>query len=98
VLGLVTRRAPAAALRLPYSAQLRSNRAVHTARARDEIRAVFGAELDAAGAGREELERALLVNTTWPAWSMLRDDLGLDVTAATAVMTTTVRAIMKLTS
>jgi TetR/AcrR family transcriptional regulator, regulator of autoinduction and epiphytic fitness len=98
MLEIVAPAARAAQLRLPYSAQLRSNRTVHTARARDELRAVFGAELDAAGAGREELERALLVNTTWPAWSMLRDDLGLDVAAATAVMATTVRAIMRLTS
>jgi AcrR family transcriptional regulator len=94
MLEIVAPAARAAQLRLPYSAQLRSNRSVHTARARDEIRAVFGAELDAAGAGREELERALLVNTTWPAWSMLRDDLGLDVTAATAVMTRTLTALI----
>jgi AcrR family transcriptional regulator len=94
MLEIVAPAARAAQLRLPYSAQLRSNRAVHTARARDEIRAVFGAELDAAGAGRAELERALLVNTTWPAWSMLRDDLGLDVRAATAVMARTVSALL----
>jgi TetR/AcrR family transcriptional regulator, regulator of autoinduction and epiphytic fitness len=94
MLEIVAPAARAAQLRLPYSAQLRSNRAVHTARARDEIRAVFGAELDAAGPGREELERALLVNTTWPAWSMLRDDLGLDVTAATAVVTRTLTALL----
>jgi TetR/AcrR family transcriptional regulator, regulator of autoinduction and epiphytic fitness len=86
--------ARAAQLRLPYSAQLRSNRAVHTARALDEIRTVFAAELAAAGPGRDELERALLVNTTWPAWSMLRDDLGLDVPAATAVMTRTISALI----
>jgi len=94
MLEIVAPAARAAQLRLPYSAQLRSNRAVHTARARDEIRAVFGAELDASRAGRAELERALLVNTTWPAWSMLRDDLGLDVIAATAVMTRTLTALI----
>jgi TetR/AcrR family transcriptional regulator, regulator of autoinduction and epiphytic fitness len=102
MLEIVAPAARAAALRLPYSAQLRSNRAVHTARARDEIRAVFGAELAAVGGpadsaavgGREELERALLVNTTWSAWSILRDDLGLDVTAATAVMARTVTALL----
>ena len=40
----------------------------------EQIEAVFAPEL-----GDESLLRALVVNTTWPAWSVLRDDLGLDV-------------------
>jgi TetR/AcrR family transcriptional regulator, regulator of autoinduction and epiphytic fitness len=94
MLEIVAPAARAAALRLPYSAQLRRNRAMHTARALEEIRTVFAAELAAAGRTRDDVERALLINTTWSAWSMLRDDLGLDVPAATAVMTRTVSALL----
>jgi hypothetical protein len=36
-----------------------------------------------------------MVNTTWPAWSMLRDDLALDVPAATAVMARTVASLLR---
>lgn len=94
MLEIVAPAARAAALRLPYSAQLQRNRATHNARVRREVEEVFAAELDAAGREREELLRALLVNTTWPAWSMLRDDLGLGVDEATAVMTRTVLALV----
>jgi TetR/AcrR family transcriptional regulator, regulator of autoinduction and epiphytic fitness len=94
MLEIIAPAARAAQLRLPYSAQLRRNRAVHTARGRDEIDIVFAPELRAAGPGREELVRALLLNTTWPAWSMLRDDLGLNVSAATAVMSRAVAALL----
>ena len=88
-LEMATPAARAAALRLPYSAQLRRNRAVHNARTQAEIEAVFAPEL-----GDESLLRALVVNTTWSAWSVLRDDLGLDVAEATAVMTWTVGALL----
>jgi len=94
MLELVGPAARAAQLRLPYSAQLRRNRAVHVSRALDEIRTVFAGELEAAGTSRAEVERALLVNTTWSAWSMLRDDLDLDVAGATAVMTRAVSALL----
>jgi hypothetical protein len=88
---MVAPAARAAALRLPYSAQLRRNRAVHNARTQAEIEAVFAPEL---ATGDGSLLRALVVNTTWPAWSVLRDDLGLDVAEATAVMTWTVGALL----
>jgi AcrR family transcriptional regulator len=90
ILEMVAPAARAAALRLPYSAQLRRNRAVHNARTQAEIEAVFAGEL----AGDVSLLRALVVNTTWPAWSVLRDDLDLDVAEATAVMTWTVGALL----
>jgi hypothetical protein len=61
---------------------------------RDELELVFSRELDDAGDGREQLLRALLLNTTWPAWSMLRDDLLLDVPTAAGVMTRTVSALL----
>jgi AcrR family transcriptional regulator len=93
MLEIVAPAARAAQVRLPV-AQLRSNRAVHTARALEEIRTLFAAELSSA-ALREDLERALLVNTSWPVWSMLRDDLGLDVPAATTVMTRAVSSLLR---
>jgi TetR/AcrR family transcriptional regulator of autoinduction and epiphytic fitness len=96
MLEIVAPAARAAALRLPYSAQLRRNRSMHHARMRDEVEAVFGPELRAAGPAREELLRALLLNTTWPAWSMLRDDLSLDVATATGVMVRTVSALLQM--
>jgi TetR/AcrR family transcriptional regulator of autoinduction and epiphytic fitness len=94
MLEIVAPAARAAQLRLPYSAQLRRNREVHNERVRAEIEHVFARELDAAGQGRQRLVRALLLNTTWPAWSMLRDDLGLDPDASTSVMTLVVEALL----
>ena len=94
MLEILAPAARAAQLRLPYSAQLRRNRSVHHARMRDELELVFSRELDDAGDGREQLLRALLLNTTWPAWSMLRDDLLLDVPTAAGVMTRTVSALL----
>ena len=95
MLEILAPAARAAQLRLPYSAQLRRNRSVHHARMRDELELVFARELDDAGEGREQLLRALLLNTTWPAWSMLRDDLLLDVPTSTGVMTRTVNALLR---
>ena len=94
MLEILAPAARAAQLRLPYSAQLRRNRVVHHVRMRDEIQTVFAVELGLAGNDREELLRALLLNTTWPAWSMLRDDLLLDLRKATGVMTRTVAALL----
>jgi TetR/AcrR family transcriptional regulator of autoinduction and epiphytic fitness len=94
MLEILAPAARAAALRLPFSAQLRRNRAVHHARMRDELVEVFGPELDAADEDREQLLQALLLNTTWPSWSMLRDDLLLDVPTAAGVMTRTVAALL----
>lgn len=96
MLELVAPAARAAALRLPYSAQLRRNQAVHNARLRAEIEEVFGAELGAeSGSPDEALVLALVVNTGWPAWAMLRDDLGLDPPAAVAVMNRAVTALLR---
>ena len=92
ILEMAAPAARAAALRLPFSAQLRQNQAVHNARIQAEIEAVFAAELAATRDG--SLLRALVVNTTWPAWSVLRDELGLDAVAATDVMTWTVGALL----
>lgn len=85
--------ARATQIRLPFSAQLRRNVATARALTRDEIERVFAAELAAAGAQREALMLALLMNTSWPSWSMLRDEFGLELSEATAVM---IRAVGSL--
>jgi hypothetical protein len=55
---------------------------------------VFPGVLDAAGEVRDRLMRALLVNTSWAAWSLLRDELGLDVEHATGAMIRAVDALL----
>jgi TetR/AcrR family transcriptional regulator of autoinduction and epiphytic fitness len=85
--------------REPLSPQLRAVRDRHYDIGRDELAKVFAPELAAAGgrsgpADPPELLHALMAATTWPAWSALRDDLGLSVAAARQVMTRTVRALL----
>jgi TetR/AcrR family transcriptional regulator of autoinduction and epiphytic fitness len=94
MLEILAPAARAAQLREPFSAQLQRNRAKQYARARKEIDILFGAELSAAGDSREQLRDALLAATTWPAWSVLRDLLELDVDAACGVMTRTVTSLL----
>ncbi|GAA1792625.1 hypothetical protein GCM10009835_08030 [Planosporangium flavigriseum] len=86
--------ARAAQLREPFSAQLRANRARQYEIARDELARLFEAELAEAGSGAAELLNALTAATTWPAWSALRDDLGLGVTAARQAMVRTVYSLL----
>ena len=86
--------ARAAALREPFSPALRANRARQYEIAREELAALFAAELAAAGPAADEVLHALTAATTWPAWSALRDDLGLPVPAARQVMARTVRALL----
>jgi TetR/AcrR family transcriptional regulator of autoinduction and epiphytic fitness len=80
----------AAQIRLPYSPQLRVNRAQHTDRLRAELTELFASEIST----DPDLLTALLIATTWPAWMGARDDLGLSVAAATAVMHRTVTALL----
>jgi TetR/AcrR family transcriptional regulator of autoinduction and epiphytic fitness len=94
VLEMVAPTARAAQLREPFSAQLRANRARQYQIARDELANLFERELTAAGAGAEELLNALTAASTWPAWSALRDDLGLTVPAAQKTMARTVNALL----
>ncbi|MBM0256314.1 TetR/AcrR family transcriptional regulator [Micromonospora sp. 4G55] len=86
--------ARASALREPFSPQLRRNREGNIARVRGEIETVFGPELAHAGPGREQLLDALTVASTWSAWSMMRDAMGLDVEAARATLTRTLGALL----
>jgi AcrR family transcriptional regulator len=94
LLQLLAPCARAAQMREPFSAQLRRNRAKHVDRLRAEIEALFAPELEMAGAGRDEVLHALIAATMSPAWSMLRDTLGLGVAEARAVMTRTVSALL----
>jgi TetR/AcrR family transcriptional regulator, regulator of autoinduction and epiphytic fitness len=95
MLEIIAPAARASQLRLPFSAHLRSYRAALHERHRTEIAAVFGAELRAAGAGRDDLLAGLVAASTWPVWSMLRDDLALDVTTARRVMTRIVGTLLR---
>jgi TetR/AcrR family transcriptional regulator, regulator of autoinduction and epiphytic fitness len=94
MLEIIAPMARAAHLTQPYSPQLQRNRAVQIGRVRDEIAALFGSELDAAGPGRERLHNAVLVATTFNAWQMARDELGLDVEEAAGMMIQTVTALL----
>jgi AcrR family transcriptional regulator len=94
MLEIVAPAARASALRLPFSAHLRAYRAAQHARVRAEIGELFTAELAAAGGDAEQVCTAVLAACTWPAWSMLRDDCGLDVAAARGVLARTVTALL----
>ncbi|MFI7606542.1 TetR/AcrR family transcriptional regulator [Micromonospora sp. NPDC049366] len=94
LLQLIAPSARAAQMREPVSDQLHRNRLVHVARVRDEVEHLFAVELAAAGAGRKQLVDAIVAASMWPAWSMLRDGLGLGVDAARAVMSRTVGALL----
>ncbi|MFG2101285.1 TetR/AcrR family transcriptional regulator [Micromonospora echinaurantiaca] len=94
LLQLVAPSARAAQMREPVSAQLHRNRLKHIDRVRDEVEQLFAAELTQAGPGREQLVHALVAVSMWPAWSMLRDGLGLGVDQARAVMARTVGALL----
>ncbi|MEU6077244.1 TetR/AcrR family transcriptional regulator [Micromonospora sp. NPDC047074] len=94
LLQLIAPSARAAQMREPVSEQLHRNRLMHIARVRDEVEQLFAAELAQAGPAREQVLHALVAASMWPAWSMLRDGLGLGVDRARAVMTRTVAALL----
>lgn len=97
ILEMLAPQARASRLREPFSEQLRRNRTANIARVRAELAEVFATELDLAGPGRDRLLHALTVASTWSAWSMLRDELKLDVVAAREVMGRTVTALLVAT-
>ncbi|MFI6823353.1 TetR/AcrR family transcriptional regulator [Micromonospora sp. NPDC050187] len=94
LLQLIAPSARAAQMREPVSEQLHRNRLKHIDRVRDEVEQLFAAELTQAGPGRDQLVHALVAASMWPAWSMLRDGLGLGVDQARAVMARTVAALL----
>jgi AcrR family transcriptional regulator len=94
MLEIVAPSARASALRLPDTSTIRRNWDRHYARVRLEVEAVFAPELAAAGADGPSLTHAVLAHCTWPAWSVLRDDLGLDAEQARGVLHRTVLALL----
>jgi hypothetical protein len=94
MLEIIAPAARAAQLMQPYSPQLKRNRAMQIGRVRDEIARLFAPELRAAGAGRDRLLRAVLVATTFNAWQMARDELGLDAAAAQEIMVSTLTGLL----
>jgi hypothetical protein len=86
--------ARAARLREPFSAQLRQNKLVAISLVRDEIEMLFAGELALAGDDRDQLLDSLTVASTYASWSMMRDELGLDVASARGAMTRTVTALL----
>ncbi|MFW6772832.1 TetR/AcrR family transcriptional regulator [Nocardioides sp. CPCC 205120] len=79
-----------AALAEPFSPALRASRARFVGAVRDDVLRLFGAEL----AGAPDRTSAVLAAATYPAWSTLRDDLGLDTDDARAALTATLRALL----
>jgi AcrR family transcriptional regulator len=94
LLQLIGPQARASAMREPVSPQLRRNRQTHIERVRAEVEVLFAPELAAAGGDARQLTHAVVAASMWPAWSMLRDGLGLGVEDARAVMTRTVWALL----
>ncbi|MDN7122045.1 HTH domain-containing protein [Nocardioides sp. ChNu-153] len=79
-----------AALAEPFSPALRASRARFVGAVRDDVLRLFPTEL----AGAPERTSAVLAAATYPAWSTLRDDLGLDVDGAAAASTLALRALL----
>jgi TetR/AcrR family transcriptional regulator, regulator of autoinduction and epiphytic fitness len=94
LLQLIAPSARAAAMREPLSAQLRRNRAQYVERLRAEVEVLFAPELAAAGGDGRHLLHAVVAASMWPAWSMLRDGLGLGVDEARAAMSRTVWSLL----
>ncbi|MCD9199357.1 TetR/AcrR family transcriptional regulator [Aeromicrobium wangtongii] len=86
--------ARSAALGEPFSPALAHSRQVHVERVESDLAATFRPEL-AARTDRDVLARALFVAASWPTWSSLRDDLGLDVDEAAAVVCHTLRVLLR---
>lgn len=85
--------ARAAALMEVDSQALRESRRGHVGRVLHEVERTFGPELDACP-DRASAFDALVAATSWSSWSMLRDDLGRDVSASRAAMVCAVASIL----
>ncbi|GAA1851599.1 TetR/AcrR family transcriptional regulator [Asanoa iriomotensis] len=92
LLQLIAAPARAAAMREPFSPQLRRNRQKHVAWLREEVDVLFAEEF--AGPDGQTLRNAVMAASMWPAWSMLRDGLSLSATEAETVMTRTITALL----
>ncbi len=94
MLEILAPAARAAVLYEPFSAALRRNRTIELGRVRQEVESLFAVELAAAGDGGGQLLGALLATSTFACWSVLRDQLGLGIDVARAVMARTVAALL----
>jgi AcrR family transcriptional regulator len=83
--------AKAAGLKEPFSEALRQYRRVHVARIREELSALFAAEI----AGDEDLLNALTAVSMWPTWSTWREVMGLPAGAARATLARTITALLR---
>lgn len=84
--------ARSAALGEPFSAALQDSRRTHVRRVREDVERTFAREL---GPGADEQRGyGVAVVVSWPSWSLLRDDFGLEVEAAQAVMAASIRALL----
>lgn len=93
VLERVAPFARASILREPFSPALRDYRQRHVQRVLDEVRVLFGAELEQ-GAEPAATTHAIAAAATWGSWASLRDDLGLSAARSRAVMVRTVTALL----
>jgi AcrR family transcriptional regulator len=93
MMQIMTPAARAARVREPFSQQLRDNRVIYLTRTQSEIRTLFRTEFERAGDAAEELFHAVCLASTWSAWVMMLDELGLDPDAACSVMLRTLRAL-----
>ncbi|MCM4077061.1 TetR/AcrR family transcriptional regulator [Paractinoplanes hotanensis] len=82
--------AKAAAIKEPFSETLRRYRRMHVQRVRDELAALFAAEVD----GNDELLDALTAVSMWPTWSTWRENMDLSVIAARARLSRTITALL----
>jgi len=80
----------ASALKEPFSETLQHYRRAHMNRARDELAALFAAEIK----GDEELLNALTAVTASATWSMWREVMKLSVAASRAALSRTVTALL----
>ena len=88
--------ARAAALGEPFSPALQASRRRHVERVRHDIEATFAPELGRDPRQREQLVNGLAVAASWSAWQLLRDDYGVAVSEATAVMRNTIGILLGL--
>ena len=91
---LVAPAARASALKEPFSPALQRYRRTHVERVRDELSALFAAEID----GDTELLNALTAVSMWNTWDTMRTPLELTTDAATAVLRRGVTALLAQTS
>lgn len=82
--------AKAAAIKEPFSETLRRYRRMHVKRVRDELTALFAAEVE----GNEELLDALTAISMWPTWATWRENMDLSIPAARSALSRTITSLL----